>query len=72
ADEKRGAKPLLSRYNIRVGFGSRAIDEEGLGTQTCQVVDRLVKVKIASIEPDKNHYLSLINVTPKTFKPALY
>ena len=40
--------------------------------QACQVVDRLVEVEVAGIEPDEDHDLSLIDVVPKAIEPLLY
>ncbi len=62
----------MSCIDIGVGLSGRAIYEEGLFAQACQVVDRLVEVEIAGIEPDEDYDLSLIDVAPKAVEPLLY
>lgn len=65
ADKERSAEPLLSRRDVRVSLGGRAIDEKCLLPQACQVIDGLVEVEITGIETDENHDLSLIDVASK-------
>lgn len=45
---------------------------KGLFAQACQVVNRLVEVEIAGIEPDEDRDLTLIDVPPKAIEPPLH